>query len=206
MIKDPNQFFSEGCGRCSKFQTPECKVHRWSAELAAFRTLALQSGLREEAKWGQPCYTLNGKNVCLIFAFNDRCGLSFFKGSALPDPDGLLEPTGPNGGVGRVATTTEVGWIAEHEEALRTLIAEAIAVEERGVKLEKPQHKEQVPEALEAELAADLRVREAWEKLTPGRRRSHLIHIDGAKQEATKKARAQRALSQILAGKGHNER
>jgi len=38
---------------------------RWRAELEALRAILLGSGLTEELKWGQPCYTLDGKNVAL---------------------------------------------------------------------------------------------------------------------------------------------
>ena len=43
-------------------------------------------GLREEIKWGQPCYTADGKNIVLIHAFKDYCALLFMKGALMKDP------------------------------------------------------------------------------------------------------------------------
>ena len=68
-----DQYLTEGCGRCKLFQTPNCKVHRWSEELLLLRSIILQTGLTEELKWSMPCYTLNGKNILMLAAFKDSC-------------------------------------------------------------------------------------------------------------------------------------
>jgi len=59
-------FFIDGCGRCKLYKTAACKVHTWKLELQALRQIALNSGLTEELKWKQPCYTFNGKNIIII--------------------------------------------------------------------------------------------------------------------------------------------
>ena len=69
MIKDPNDYFIDGCGRCSLHGTDQCKVRTWADPLVLLREIMLQSGLEEEAKWGQPTYTLKGKNIAMIFSF-----------------------------------------------------------------------------------------------------------------------------------------
>ena len=102
MITDPNDYFIDGCGRCSKFQTDACKARIWAEPLALLREELLQSGLEEHAKWGQPTYTLNGKNVALIFSFNDACGISFFKGVLMRDDHQLLVAAGENSHVARL--------------------------------------------------------------------------------------------------------
>ena len=48
--------------------------------------------------------------------------------------------------------------------------------------------------------------REAFEALTPGRRRSWVLHFGTAKQAATRAARIEKAAPKILAGKGFNDR
>lgn len=45
----------------------------------------------------------------------------------------------------------------------------------------------------------------AFEALTPGRQRAYIIHIDGAKQEATKFSRIASNRKRILAGYGMND-
>lgn len=201
-----DSYLRDGCGRCEHFQTPSCKVHLWTKALEALREIALSSGLDEEMKWGSPCYTLGGKNVVMIGAFKDSCVLSFFKGAALVDADGALERAGPNSRVARwmkFRSHDEV--LARRAIALR-FIEQAIALERAGVKVAKSVEAEPVPVELAQRLEVDPELRRAFEALTPGRRRSHLIHITGAKQSETRARRVDKCAEDILAGRGFNER
>ena len=83
MTKDPDQYFLEGCGRCPHFSTPQCKVKSWPSELKALRKIILSTGLKEEAKWGVPCYTHHGKNILILSAFKKYCAISFFLSNSL---------------------------------------------------------------------------------------------------------------------------
>jgi uncharacterized protein YdeI (YjbR/CyaY-like superfamily) len=47
------------------------KAARWQTELGQLRVLVLDCELREELKWGVPCYTSQGRNIVLIHAFKD---------------------------------------------------------------------------------------------------------------------------------------
>ena len=76
MIKDASAYFVDGCGRCDHFATDLCKARKWSEPLQLLREILLDSGLNEEVKWGQPTYTLKGKNVAMLFAFKDTCGIT----------------------------------------------------------------------------------------------------------------------------------
>jgi uncharacterized protein YdeI (YjbR/CyaY-like superfamily) len=201
-----DQYLAEGCGRCKLHATPDCKVHRWAAELRALRALLMSCGLTEERKWGMPCYTIKGKNVIMLFAWKDCCALSFFKGVLLTDTDGLLQLPGENSHEGRIVRFTSMQQIIDHEPALRTLVFEAIDAEEKGIKIPaRPAAAQPMPEELATRLAADPALREAFTRLTPGRQRGYLLHIAGAKQSATREARIDRCAPSILAGKGLNE-
>jgi uncharacterized protein YdeI (YjbR/CyaY-like superfamily) len=70
-----DSFLQDGCGRCELYQTPQCKVHRWTTELQMLRELVRQTELVEEMKWGSPCYTLNGRNVLMLAALRDFCAI-----------------------------------------------------------------------------------------------------------------------------------
>ena len=52
---------------------------RWRAEIAELKRILSGFELREESKWGKPCYTLGGKNVVIIQGFKEYCALGFFK-------------------------------------------------------------------------------------------------------------------------------
>ena len=55
-------------------------------------------------------------------------------------------------------------------------------------------------------LEADEALHAAWDALTPGRQRSHILHVSGAKQADTRDRRAERCAADILEGRGFNER
>jgi uncharacterized protein YdeI (YjbR/CyaY-like superfamily) len=61
------------------------------------------------------------------------------------------------------------------------------------------------PEELEMLLDADAALRNAWERLTPGRRRGWLLHFNGAKQSKTRLVRIERATPRILEGFGMHD-
>jgi uncharacterized protein YdeI (YjbR/CyaY-like superfamily) len=201
-----DSYLQDGCGRCDHYRTPQCKVLLWTSALVALRKIVLEAGLVEEMKWGSPCYTLGGKNVLMIVSFRESCAMSFFKGASLEDPSGLLESAGPNAQHGRLIRFQGVERVEAHRAAIAALVAGAIAVERSGKKLPKAQLPESLPEELEARLAADPELRRAFEALTPGRKRSHVLHVSGAQQTETRARRAERCAADILAGKGFNER
>jgi len=195
-------YLAEGCGRCPRGGTPDCKVHAWQEELRALRTIVLESGLTEERKWKIPCYTFQGANVAIVAAFNDNTILTFFKGTLLSDPAGILEKPGENSHVARVIRFTNVQQIADREATLRACLQEAIDVEKAGLKPPAERTSEPIPEELEERLAAEPDFSVAWDALTPGRQRGYLLFFNGAKQSATRAARIEKHIPDILAGRG----
>src|SRR5690606_14626818 len=81
MTEDIATFLRDGCGRCERFATDDCKVRRWSDVLAALRATLRETGLEEMMKWGAPCYTDEGRNIVLLSALNDACTLGFVDGA-----------------------------------------------------------------------------------------------------------------------------
>jgi uncharacterized protein YdeI (YjbR/CyaY-like superfamily) len=92
------------------------------------------------------------------------------------------------------------------QSILRNYICKAIEVEKSGKKVPLKRASEYaVPEELQATLDAAPELRTAFEALTPGRRKSYIFHVSGAKQAKTRAARAQRCIPMILSGRGFNE-
>ncbi len=199
-------YLQDGCGRCEHYQTPACKVLLWTPALVALRELLRSAGLAEEMKWGSPCYTLGGKNVVMIGSFKDSCALMFFKGALLEDEDGVLESPGPNSHHARYLKFRSVEDAHARLAQARRFVDLAIALERSGVKAEPRATQEAMPEELARRLAEDDALRAAFEGLTPGRRRSHVLHVCGAKQAETRARRVDRCAQDILAGRGFNER
>jgi uncharacterized protein YdeI (YjbR/CyaY-like superfamily) len=199
-------YLRDGCGRCEHYKTPACKVHRWAKELVALRALALETGLTEQLKWGSPCYTLDGKNVFMVVSFKEHCALSFFKGAALVDDEGVLERPGESSRFVRFVKVRSMAELTERRGAVRRLLEQAVALERSGGKVDAKPAAEPVPEELARKLAGDPRLQRAFEALTPGRRRSHILHVSGAKQSATRARRVDKCVPDILAGRGFHER
>lgn len=201
-----DSYLRDGCGRCEKFQTPECKVHLWTKPLTALRAMLNEAGLVEEMKWGSPTYTVDGKNVVMLTSFKAFCALQFFKGTALKDDEGLLESPGPNSQHVRFLKFLSLADVKTHRAAARRFIAEAIELERAGVKVVSKAASTALPDELTARFARDAALKKAFEALTPGRQRSHVLHISGAKQAETRERRVDACAEAIRAGRGFNER
>jgi uncharacterized protein YdeI (YjbR/CyaY-like superfamily) len=179
---------------------------KWQKEVDGLRKVMLAGGLSEETKWGKPCFTHQKKNVAIVIPLKDTCTLSFFKGALLKDPKHLLKKVGEHTQSGRWIKFTSLQEIAAVKSILRNYIREAIEIEKSGKKVTfKKASEYPVPEELQATLDAAPELRAAFAALTPGRRKSYIFHVSGAKQAKTRIARAQRCIPMILSGRGFNE-
>lgn len=182
-------------------------AEKWRQEVNKLRKIALDCELTEETKWGKPCFTYQAKNVAIVIPLKEACALSFIKGALLKDPKHILQKIGEHTQAGRWIKFTSVKDITDAQSTLTAYIQEAIKVEQSGKKVALKKASEYtVPEELQARLDATPKLRAAFEALTPGRRKSHIFHISGAKQAKTREARTQKCASMILQGLGFNER
>jgi uncharacterized protein YdeI (YjbR/CyaY-like superfamily) len=181
-------------------------MRAWRDEFLALRPTLLRTGLTEELKWRKPCYTHKAANIAIFQPFKAMCALLFFKGALLNDPDGALREQGENT---RSALRLEFRSVAEVTAARRTvtaLVAEAIRVEQAGLSVpEREADDVPWPQELALVLGSDAGLRDAWERLTPGRRRGWLLHFNGAKRAETRMARIERASPLILEGFGMHD-
>lgn len=206
MITDVSEYFAKGCGRCARFGTADCSVQLWSEGLAALRALCLEAGLVETAKWGHPSYMHAGRNIAIIGAFRGDFVLNFFNAALMTDPEGVLVAQGPNT---RHAGTMRFGSAAEvtaQAAMIRAYLVEAMGNADAGSLPPKDTHMPEMPEELTEALDADPELAEAFAALTPGRQKSYVINLNGAKQSQTRMARIVRFRDRILAGKGAQER
>lgn len=198
-------FLAEGCGRCERYRTPDCKVHASRAALTELRAMLRETELAETMKWGSPCYTLDGANVVMLAARSEGCALSFFRGAALDDPDGELVRPGPHSRYGRLLIFASLEEVQARRARTQAFVAAAIALTRAGVRVE-PGETEPIPAELQERLDDDPALAAAFDELTPGRQRSHVLHITRAKQEATRRRRVEACAAKIFAGKGWHDR
>lgn len=199
-------YLVNGCGRCPLGNTPDCKVHSWTAELEYLRSIVLDCGLTEVSKWGVPSYTWNKKNILMVSAFREFCSVSFFKGVLLTDAENILEKPGENSQVTRLAKFTTVKEIEESENDLRACIIEAIEVEKAGLKVEFKKNPEPFPEELEEKFMEDPAFKSAFEALTPGRQRGYILHFSQPKQSKTRISRIEKCTPLVMNGVGLHDK
>lgn len=206
MNKSASSYFTDGCGRCEFYQTEKCKVNLWTNELKALREIAIASGLKEESKWGVPCYTIEGKNVLLLGAFKNYCTLSFIKGSLLKDTKNILQSPGENSQSTKMFKATKLSEVKKNSATLLQYIKEAIELEKKGIKVAfKETSVSDFPPELIQRFKENPKLKEAFYNLTPGRQRGYLIFFSQAKQSETRFSRIDKSTASILKGKGLND-
>jgi len=200
------EFFDIGCGRCSLVGTPKCKVKTRNEELHELREIILKNEVKEERKWGVPCYTDNGKNIILLSALKDSATLSFLNGSLIDDVHGLLIAPGKNSQSARYMKFTSVKEIKKAKPIIVDYIKQAIEIERTGKKVAFKKEDDSIPEELSLAFKKQPELKTAFYALTPGRCRGYLLHFNQAKQSATRESRIQKCIPLILQGKGLQER
>ena len=178
---------------------------RWNPELNFLRALVLQAPLVEEVKWGQPCYTHEGRNIAILGGFKNYFVLSLMKGALIPDPQGLLSKPGPNSVEGRWMKFTSMAGVEAAAPYVLDYLLAAIEAEQQGLRIDKPANEFEVPPELESAYEVTPGLREAFEALTVGRQRAYLMFFTAAKQSATVTARIEKFTLRILRKKGMND-
>ncbi len=206
MIKEIEEYFASGCGRCERFATSDCATRQWSKGLAALRKICLDAGLEEVVKWGHPCYMHAGRNIVILGAFRGDYRLSFFDAALMKDPAGVLEKQGPNTRHADMLRFTSDVQAVKMKSTIASYLKEAMGYAAAGVRPPKERAEFELPEELVDALAADPELSAAFHGLTPGRQRSYVISLSSTKKSATRVARIVKFRDKILAGKGATER
>lgn len=179
------------------------KDQKWQKEIEQLRAIVLDCGLKEELKWGCPCYLYNDSNIVLIHVFKDYCALLFFKGALLKDPKGILVQQTANVQAARQLRFTSLQVVAKQQRTIKAYIYEACEVEESGAKVPMKKTKEfEMPEEFQKKLDKSAALKKSFHALTPGRQRGYLLYFSQAKQAKTREARIEKYMPQIMAGKG----
>ena len=107
---------------------------QWKTEMVLLRSILLSCKLVEAIKWGQPCYTINDKNIVIIAAFKTHIDLGFFNGVLLKDAKGLLVKPGTNTQASRQLRFTSISEIEKLKSVITSYVKEAIKNEVEGIK------------------------------------------------------------------------
>lgn len=182
------------------------KHSKWSKQLAQIREVFQSTALKEEVKWGSPTYTLNGKLVAGMAAFKNHYALWFHQGVFLKDVHKKL--VNAQEGVTRALRQWrfEEGDVIEPKmvaEYLQESIENCLAGKEI-----KPERKQgvHIPPYLKKAFQQDSKLKNAFDRLTPGKQREYAGYIEEAKQEKTKLKRLEKIKPMIYEGKGLHDK
>lgn len=182
------------------------KEEKWQHEIKKLRTIVLGCHLKEELKWGCPCYMFEQSNIVLIHVFKEYCALLFFKGALLKDPQGVLIQQTEQVQSARQMRFTGTEQIEALAATIQAYIYEAVAAEEAGLKVSLKKTKEYpVPEEFQKKMDETPALKEAFGALTPGRQRGYLLHFAAPKQSKTRASRIEKSMQDIMDGKGLND-
>jgi uncharacterized protein YdeI (YjbR/CyaY-like superfamily) len=177
----------------------------WIEELALLRAILVKTPLEVATKWGGDVYSFKGKNVVGIAGFKNYLTIWFFNGVFLQDPKKVLVNAQD------VVTKALRQWRFYSkddidEKLILTYTNEAIENEKLGKKLAAVKKETIFSDFFQKELGADLELKKGFEKLTPGRQREYVEHIETAKREETKIARMEKIKPMIFSGLGLHDK
>lgn len=206
MITDIEDYFTKGCGRCARFDTPDCSTRPWIKGLEQLRRICLSEGLTETVKWAHPCYMHAGRNIAVMGAFRNNFRLTFSMSALMTDPAGILERQGPNTQHADMICFRSTDDVDRLAPVIRQYLREAMDYAENGIKPPKVRSQPDMPEELADALDSDPELGEAFHALTPGRQKSYLLNLNAAKKPETRLARIAKYRTKIISGKGATER
>ena len=179
--------------------TPEWAVEK----LIVLRQLAINSGLKEEVKWGAPSYS--GKGIVLgLAAFKGWVSLWFHQGSFLKDEHKkLLAAAEKTKGLRQWRLLPED---KIDETLILKYMLEAKANDLAGKKIKVESKKLETPKVLLRAFSNDGILKSSFEALSPGKQKEYAEHIGSAKREATQVSRLEKSIPLIKEGIGLNDK
>ena len=182
------------------------KPGNWQVELNELRKIVLETGIIEELKWKQPCYTMDGTNLLMVSSFKDFAFVSFLNGSLLADTENILVKPGENSQFSRLMRFKNVEEVKNLKSTLLAYLYEAIEAHKAGIKPAVIKEKVlEFPEELLEKFNSDSQFKTAFEALTPGRQRAYNIYFTGAKSSKARASRIESYTERIMNGKGFND-
>lgn len=157
----------------------------------------------ETKKWSFPHFDYKGM-MCSMASFKEHCAFGFWKQSLLEDPAFPAEKTAM-GSFGRIKSITDL----PDDTIMKKLIANAMRLNDEGVKVVKPKPKADkkelvVPDILLAALAANDLAAETFNNFPYSKKKDYAQWITEAKSDATRDKRLGTTIEWLAEGKARN--
>ena len=165
--------------------------------------LTWEPDLTEAIKWNLLCYS-GRKLVCGLSACQKHLGITFFRGTELPDPARLFSPGGENNtNILSIRVTTLDGF---NREALKRLLHRAVELDADPTVPPVPKVKRRpwpVPDFFKKALGEKRNrvAAESFRALAPSCQREYLVWLTTAKLPETRARRLKETLAALAAGR-----
>ncbi len=174
-------------------------------KLTIVRNIALDVGLTETVKWGAPVYS-HKTNILGLGAFKNWVSIWFFNGVFLADDQNILLTAQD-----KTKGLRQWRFLPDEDvpvEKMRAYILEAMANDEKGLKIEPKRNDEpiEIPLLLKEALEAKPGLMKLFESMSPSHQREYCGYINEAKREETKQRRVEKSIGLIASNKGLNDK
>ena len=174
----------------------------WKEEISILRSIAMKTSCDETIKWGDICYTFNGKNVFILSAFKHYVSINFFSGILLKDQFGILKSHGNHQQSARYLEFKSIEKIENSEKIILDYMLEAIENVIQNKKVFKIQKRLDLCDCVLEYFNDHPGLKDAFNKLTPGRQRAYAIYFCQPKSSVASIRRIEKYREQILSGLG----
>lgn len=179
---------------------------KWEKALRELHEMMLTTELEPTIKWGAPVYTINGKNVVGIGAFQNHYGIWFFNGALLKENTSLLV----NAQEGKTKALRQIRFEKGDEiktSILLPYVKEAIQNQKEGKVLKPVKNKKvEIPAKLSDAMKKDKELKVSFEAMSPGCKREYAEYISEAIRDETQERRLQKIIPMIKSKKGLNDK
>lgn len=179
---------------CPEISRPLCEtlrewINTWEPDLT------------ESIKWNMLCFS-GRKLVCALGAFRKYAGLTFFRGTEIPETALVCDPISATAAI-RTVRFTNVASL--DRGAVRRLLRAAVRLDEcvpppRAVR-DTPRPLPPMPPKLEAALRKNKAARVFFDSLKPTYQREYLIWVGTAKRPETQQRRLEETVTALAAGR-----
>lgn len=190
--RDPREWLET----CPDFSWPLAEqVHDW--------ILTWEPDLTESIRWNMLCFS-GRKLVIGLSACQRHLGVTFFRGTELPDPAGLFSPGGA--GNTNIRSVRIIALDQFNRPALQRLVHAAVALDAAMEIPPAPKAKRPpwpVPDFFAAALKqpGNRPAAEGFARLSPSCQREYLVWLSSAKRPETRASRLQTTLEALRSGR-----
>jgi hypothetical protein len=187
--KDPDEWLDAA----PDFSRPLCaemreSIFRWEPDLM------------ESIKWNMLCFT-GRKLVCGLSACKKHLGITFFRGTELPNPAGIFSDGEGNTNIRSIRINSHE---AVNRNALRALLRAAVTLDATPDLPPPPKIKREpwpMPDFFAKALKANRKAAAGFQSFAPTYQREYIVWLTTAKRPETREQRLAQTLAALVAGR-----